>query len=157
MCNVIACWLSENIFWENVSFILLLSVIHSYSNLKKIGKTNLGILPFQLQSSTIHIKRYRMFVNKSIYQLFWTRGLCLTANAVHNINDVIFHPVFCTKYNKGVLLYWQNQNQTFCPNVIFNITSNDIVEKNKKNREVARREPYYDKKRNISVNIFDTI
>ena len=26
-------------------------------------------------------------------------------------------------------------------NVIFNITSNDIVEKNKKNTEVARREP----------------
>ena len=48
----------------------------------------------------------------------------------------------------------KNQNQTFCPNVIFNIASNDIIEKNKKNTEVARREPYYDKKRNISVNIF---
>ena len=35
----------------------------------------------------------------------------------------------------------KNQNQTFFPNVIFNITSNDIVEKNKKNTEVARREP----------------
>ena len=43
-------------------------------------------------------------------------------------------------------------------NVIFsNITSNDIVEKNKKNTEVARREPYYDKKRIISVNIFDKV
>ena len=51
----------------------------------------------------------------------------------------------------------KNQNQTFCPNVIFNITSNDIVEKNKKNTEVARREPYYDKKRNISVNIFNKV
>ena len=66
----------------------------------------------------------------------------------------------------------KNRNQTFCPNVIFNITSNDtnfcpnvifditfndIVEKNKKNTEVARREPYYDKKRNISVNIFNKV
>ena len=45
----------------------------------------------------------------------------------------------------------------FFSNVIFNITSNDTVEKNKENTEVARREPYYDKKRNISVNIFDKV
>ena len=45
----------------------------------------------------------------------------------------------------------------FFSNYIFNITSNDIVEKNQKNTEVARREPYYDKKRNISVNIFDKV
>ena len=136
-----------------MSFVLLVTW-------KKIGKKHLGILPFQLQSSSIaciHIKRYCMLVNKSIYQLFWTRGICLPANVVHNNNDVIFHPVFCTKCNKGVLLHDTNQNQTFCPNVIFNITSNDIVEKNQKNTEVARREPYYDKKRNISVNIFDKV
>ena len=53
-----------------MSFIILLSVIRSYSNFKKIGKKKLGILSFQLQSSTIHIKRYCMLVNKSIYQLF---------------------------------------------------------------------------------------
>ena len=51
----------------------------------------------------------------------------------------------------------KNQNQTFCPNVIFNIKSNDIVEKNKKNTEVARRELYYDKKQNVSVDIFNKV
>ena len=68
-----------------------------------------------------------------------------------------FHPVFCTKYNNGGLLTTQIKIKKFFSNVIFNITSNDIVEKNKENTEVARREPYYDKKRNISVNIFDKV
>ena len=69
-----------------------------------------------------------------------------------------FHPVFCTKYNNEGLLMTQIKIKKNFSNVIFsNITSNDIVEKNKKNTEVARREPYYDKKRNISVNIFDKV
>ena len=44
-------------------------------------------------------------------------------------------------------------------NVIFNITSNDIVEKNKKNTTCSQKGAftYYDKKRNISVNIFDKV
>ena len=138
-----------------MSFVLLVTW-------KKIGKKNfrhLAVSASIIFHSLLHIKRYCMLVNKSIYQLFWTRGICLPANVVHNNNDVIsvFHPVFCTKCNKGVLLHDTNQNQTFYPNVIFNITSNDIVEKNQKSTEVARREPYYDKKRNISVNIFDKV
>ena len=78
---------------------------------------------------------------------------------VHSINDVIFHPCQYSAPNtiKKSCYIDKNQNQTFFPNVIFNIRWNDIVEKNKKNTEVARREPYYDKKRIISVNIFDQV
>ena len=76
----------------------------------------------------------RVFINCSELEVYVLLRMQFTTVTM------LFSPSILHQIQKRSVATDTNQNQTFCPNLIFDITSNDIVEKNKKNTEVARRE-----------------